>query len=147
MSNTNIISNKIDFTSKHKIQLYISSLIDSYKLNKLKNLNLDKIQILDDYNCYYLFILHTFTYLESTHSKSGIANNYKLSFYEDLITLIIDNLCKYKHVKEVFDLLNSSVHNSIYNVLTCTIHGHKHLNKIKKYISLKDTNMEQNYSV
>ena len=133
MSNTNTVSNEINFTSEHSIKLYTQELINSYKLHKLKDLNINKIQNQNNYNHYYIFISCIFNYLESNESKNNIIKNYKLSFYEDLICFIIDNLCKYKHVKQVFDIINNGF-NLMYFVLTCTIHGHIHLNKIKKYI-------------
>ena len=110
MSFTNNESNNIIFTLDYNIITYSNEIIGAYKLNKLKNLNINKIQNQDNVDYYYSFIVEIFNYCQSSDSQNNIIKNYKLSFYEDLISFIIDNLCKYipqdKYPKTIYFLIS-----------------------------------------
>jgi SAM-dependent methyltransferase len=133
------IINLMDIAS---IKNEATNLLNLYKCDSLSTFNIENIQKLDVYY-YNIFMNTVYNMINASHgpihynhpSIIGVnikSKNWKLSYYEKLIEYITNKICEYSKVTELFEL-NENI--QLYSCLTLTIHGHKFLNKIKKYIN------------
>jgi SAM-dependent methyltransferase len=135
------VSLEIKDLNPTSLKVEASNLIFMFKNNSLSMFDYTKIQNLDPQ--YYLFFINAFfDIINSSHGplyssdlQKISTKNYKLSYYEPLIAYVIDKISTYSKVTVLFkysELLK------MHSCLTTTIHGHKYLNIIKKFIHLEN---------
>ena len=95
MSKTKKVSNEIKpITEVDKIiELYKSKQIDNYNFTKLLNLDLDN----------YILFLETISkiiYTTQGHQESD--KNFKLSYFSELVSLLVNNVLTYKNKDKIF---------------------------------------------
>lgn len=129
----NKVSNEINKISQYDMSTYGDELVTKFGLKKLNEFKIDLIQK-TPVNCYGVFVKAVFDRIIMSQGHINENKNYKLSYFEDLISYMIDNICNYPSVS---DLFSTQSLDNLYTVLTLTIHGHKYLNKIKKYMDQK----------
>lgn len=133
------VSNEInEYSSPYVGSAYGDKLLDKYKNKLINEFEIDKI-LKAPVNGFGMFIKSVFDRIMTSQGHIQENKNYKLSYFEDLISYMIDNICKYD---KVVDLFKTQDLNNVYYVLTLTIHSHKYLNKIKKYMDEKLINKE-----
>lgn len=107
-------NNLVESLSKHKTLPFPISDLDLYDLETF-NTFIDKI----------------FGVIYNTQGRVGTCKNYKLSYYEHIIEILVELIFMHPLKKEIFETKDME---KILLVLSLTIHGHKYLNKLKDNI-------------
>jgi SAM-dependent methyltransferase len=127
MSKTKKVSNEININYEiDKImELYKSKEINNYDFNKLLNLNL----------FYYVLFLEAISkiiYMTQGHQESD--KNFKLSYFSNLVTLLINNILLYKDKNKIF---KENIKYFLY-LLSVIRDGHLFLKNIKNILFIED---------
>jgi ubiquinone/menaquinone biosynthesis C-methylase UbiE len=134
MSKTKKVSDEIKLNIHNEIEkileLYKSKQIDSYDFTKLLNLDLDN---------YVLFLekISKIIYMTQGHQESD--KNFKLSYFIQLVTLLVNNVLTYKNNDKIFQ---ENIKYFLY-LLSIIKDGHKLLQKIKYIIIINDHNLKK----
>lgn len=120
------ISNEVSILLK----LYKNNKINTYDFNKFKNIDLN--------------ILVSFVELVSLsiYTDKGyqeINKNFKLSYFNGLVSLLIDTVISYTYKEKIFQ---QNVRYFLY-ILTTIEHGHQHLKQIKNILIIEDDNLKK----
>ena len=120
------ISNEVSILLK----LYKNNKINTYDFNKFKNIDLN--------------ILVSFVELVSLsiYTDKGyqeINKNFKLSYFNGLVSLLIDTVISYTYKEKIFQ---QNVRYFLY-ILTTIEHGHQHLKQIKNILYIEDDNLKK----
>ena len=118
-------------TSDYNIK-YIFTTYNGNKNEKLEKLFQSFTYLsIEDFN---LLIYDIFIIINKQHN-----NNYKLSYYENLIYLLVSTLDNYMK-KEGFFYYNIECSIKILKILSSVKHGYKYLEKIKNLININNLN-------
>ena len=127
MSKTKKVSNEININDEiDKImELYKSKQINNYDFKKLLNLDL----------FYYVLFLESISkaiYMTQGHQESD--KNFKLSYFSNLVILLIHNIVSYKDKNKIF---KENIKYFLY-LLSVIKDGHLFLKNIKNIIFIED---------
>jgi SAM-dependent methyltransferase len=138
MSKTKMVSNEIKPITYININMEANTLLESYKnkqidtydFSKFKNINLDVYAS-------FLELISTKIYNSQGHQESD--KNFKLSYFSQLVTLLMNTITTYVHRKNLF---HQNMNTFLY-VLTMIEHGQKFLKQIKDILIVKDENFKK----
>ena len=129
MSKTKKVSNEININSE------ISKIIDLYKSKQINNYDFNKLLNLDLF--YYGLFLETISkiiYMTQGHQESD--KNFKLSYFSNLVILLINNILLYKDKNKIF---KESIKIKYFLYLLSIIKdGHLFLKNIKNILFIED---------
>ena len=95
MSKTKKVSNEININSE------ISKIIDLYKSKQINNYDFNKLLNLDLF--YYGLFLETISkIIYMTQGHQELNKNFKLSYFSNLVILLINNILFYKDKNKIF---------------------------------------------
>ena len=132
MSKTKKVSNEININEEINkiIELYKSKQINNYDFNKLLNLNLFR---------YVLFLETISKIIYTTQGHQESDKNFKLSYFSNLVILLINNILLYKDKNKIF---KENIKYFLY-LLSIIKDGHLFLKNIKNIIFIEDENLKK----
>jgi SAM-dependent methyltransferase len=127
MSKTNKVSNEININDE------IDKIMELYKSKQINNYNFKKLLNLDLF--YYVLFLEAISkviYMTQGHQESN--KNFKLSYFSNLVILLIHNIISYKDKNKIF---KENIKYFLY-LLSVIKDGHLFLKNIKNIIFIED---------
>jgi hypothetical protein len=138
MSKTKTVSNEIKPITHINVNMEANTIIESYKSKQISNYDFSKLKNLDlEYYASFLEIVSMKIYTAQGHQESD--KNFKLSYFSQLVTLLMHSTATYVHRKNLFQ---HTMKYFLY-VLTIIEHGHKFLKQIKDILVLKDEHFKK----